>query len=134
MIHIFHRKGYESIFFWCNVSTKKFLYIYVKCVKGFLRYKTITSQNISSLFCRKVMFRSQDIQVFVFLTIPWFTWSVMTSWWVQETGYIFEYIIWATTHDVTKLDQLIDINKSNNFQESFEQFGGLELSSRSFSI
>ena len=42
-------------------------------VKGYLRYKTITSQNVSSeaqiknfLFRRKIMFRSQDIQVFVF--------------------------------------------------------------------
>ena len=52
------------------------------------------------------MFRSRDIQVFAF----------------------------STTHDVTKLGQLIDINKGNNFQESFEQFGGLGLSSRSFSI
>ena len=44
------------------------------------------------------MFRSQDIQVFVFLTIPSFTKSV-TSWaLVQETGRIFEYIFWATTH------------------------------------
>ena len=31
------------------------------------------------LFSRKVMFGSQDIQVFVFLTIPWFAKSV-TSW------------------------------------------------------
>ena len=33
------------------------------------------------LFCRKVMFDIQDIQVFIFLTITWFTISVM-SWWV----------------------------------------------------
>ena len=46
-------------------------------LKGYLRYKTITSQNVSSeaqiknfLFRRKIMFRSQDIQVFVFLNIP----------------------------------------------------------------
>ena len=32
---------------------------------------------------------------------------------------------------VFKLGKLIDINKDNNFHESFEQFGGLELSSRS---
>ena len=45
-------------------------------VKGYLRYKTITSQNVPSkaqiknfLFRRKIMFRSQDIQVFVFLTM-----------------------------------------------------------------
>ena len=39
------------------------------------------------------MFRSQDIQVFVFLVIPWFTKS-LTSWWVlvHETKHIFEYI------------------------------------------
>ena len=44
-------------------------------------------------FHRKVMFFSEDIQVFVFLTIRWFTKSV-TSWWVlvHATGCIFEYI------------------------------------------
>ena len=41
---------------------------------------------------------------------------------------------WTTTRLVTKLDQLIDISKGNNFPESFEQFGGLGLSSRSFLI
>ena len=47
--------------------------------KGYLRYKTITSQNVSSdaqvkkfFISQKVLFRSQDIQVFVFLTIPLF--------------------------------------------------------------
>ena len=47
-------------------------------IKDYLRYKTISSQNGSSeakvknflIFFRKVMFRSQDIQVFGFLTIP----------------------------------------------------------------
>ena len=55
-------------------------------IKGYLRYKTITSQNVSSealvknfLIYRKVMFCSQDIQVFVFPTIHYFTKSV-TSW------------------------------------------------------
>ena len=46
--------------------------------KGYLRYKTITSQNVPYnahrlrifLFRRKIMFRSQDIQAFAFLTIP----------------------------------------------------------------
>ena len=45
-------------------------------LQGYLHYKMITSQNVSSvaqvknfLFCRKVMFHPQDIQVFVFLTI-----------------------------------------------------------------
>ena len=59
------------------------------------------------LFRRKVMFRSQDILVFVFLTsfciltIPWFTKSV-TSWWalVHEERCIFEYNFWTTTWTV----------------------------------
>ena len=49
-------------------------------VKGYLCYKTITSQDVSFkarvnffLFRRKVMFCSQDIQAFVFSTMPWFT-------------------------------------------------------------
>ena len=46
-------------------------------LKGYVPYKMITSQNVSSvaqvkifLFRRKVILCSQDIQVFVFLTIP----------------------------------------------------------------
>ena len=45
--------------------------------KGQLRYKTMTSENVSSdvlvdnfLFRRKVMFRSQDIQVFCIFKHP----------------------------------------------------------------
>ena len=44
--------------------------------KGYLCYKTVTSQNVSYetqfknfLSRRKVMFRSEGIQVFIFLTI-----------------------------------------------------------------
>ena len=57
-------------------------------LQGYLHYKTITSQNVISeaqvknfLFCRKVMFHYQDIQVFVFLAIPLFT-KTVTSWWI----------------------------------------------------
>ena len=47
-------------------------------LKGYLRYKTITSQNVASgaqvknffLFHRKVMFPPRGTQVFVFLTAP----------------------------------------------------------------
>ena len=45
------------------------------------------------------MFRSQDIQNFVFLAMPWFTKFVTSSSaLVQETGRISEYIFWTTTH------------------------------------
>ena len=66
-------------------------------VKGYRRYKMITFQNVPSeaqiknfLFPRKVLFHSQDIQAFVFLTIPWFNKSV-TSWrvLVHKMGCIF---------------------------------------------
>ena len=71
-------------------------------------------------FCRKIMFRSQDIHLFVFLTIPWFTESVTPRWaLVHETRYIFEYIFWTTAHEVTKLGQLIGTNKGNNFSIIF---------------
>ena len=63
------------------------------------------------------MFRSEDIQVFVFLTIPRFTKSVTSQWaLVHETRCIYEYIFWTTTQEVTKLGQLIDISKGDNFQ------------------
>ena len=52
-------------------------------LKGYFHCKTVASQNVPSeaqiknfLCCRKVMFCSQDIQVFVFLIIAWFTKSV----------------------------------------------------------
>ena len=58
----------------CKAGNMIFFYLFFK---GYLSYKMITSQNLSSeaqvkifLFCRKVMFPSQDIQVFVFLTSP----------------------------------------------------------------
>ena len=53
-----------------------FRYILLLVLKGYLRYKKITSKMCHLrhrlrifLFCRKFMFRSQDTQVFVFLTI-----------------------------------------------------------------
>ena len=63
------------------------------------------------------MFRSQDIQVFVFLTIPSFTEFVTSQQvLVHETRHIFGYIFLTTTHEVTKFGQVIDISKGNNFQ------------------
>ena len=54
---------------WKNVSYK---------IKGYFRYKTTTTQKVSFeaqvqifFILSKVMFRSQDIQVFVYLTIPY---------------------------------------------------------------
>ena len=54
-----------------------FLETIAQWFKGHLRYKTITSQMCHRrhrlrifLFCRKVVFRFQDIHVFILLTIP----------------------------------------------------------------
>ena len=60
----------------------------------------ITSQNVSSeaqvkffFHFTEVMFHSQDVKVFVFLTIPRFTKSVTSGGaLVNEARYIFEYI------------------------------------------
>ena len=86
--------------------------------KGYSRCKTITSQNVSSETQLKISTKS------------------VTSWWVliHETVCLFEYIFWTTTHEVTKLGQVIDISKANNFQEFFKHLRGLGLSSRSCSI
>ena len=107
-----------------NWIVVNYLILFCYWFKDYLHYKTITSQIVPSetqiknfLFRRKIMFRSQDIQVFVFLTNPWFTKLVMSRWVLaHETRCIFEYTFWTTTHDVTKLGQLIDISKDNNFQ------------------
>ena len=48
------------------------------------------------LFHTKIMFRSQDIQVFVFLTIQWFTRSVTSRWiLVHEARCVLEYNFWT---------------------------------------
>ena len=75
--------------------------------KGYFHYKMITPQSVlpeaqvkNFFYFVEVIFRLQDIQVFLlFLAIPWWTKSV-TSWWalVHKIGYIFEDIFWTNTH------------------------------------
>ena len=95
----------------------------LKIVKGYLRYKTIISQN-AFYFEEKLCSVLKIFKFLYFLIIPWFTKSV-TAWWVlvHETGCILEYIFSTTNHEPTKLGELIDICKVNNFQESFKQCG-----------
>ena len=54
-------------------------------------------------------------------------------WRHDETVHFWIYL-WTKSHEVTKLNQLINISKGNNFREFFEQFGGLGLSSRSYLV
>ena len=126
------------LFVWCNCASYTFVYI----IKGYLHCKMAASQNVPSkaqikiffYFVKKLCSFSRHY-VFVFLTIPWFTKSVTSRWvLVHEIRCIFDYIFWTTNHEVTKLGQLIDINKDNNFQWSFEQFGRLKLDSKFFLI
>ena len=133
----------------CNINITNFLklrnfYFELVLLKGYLRYETITFQTVPSeeqvknfLRQRKVMFCCHDIQVFVFLAILWFSKSVTPRWvLLHDTRCIFEYMFWTTNHWVTKLGQLIDLSKGKkgHFQESFEQFGRVGISSRSFSV
>ena len=77
------------------------------------------------------MFGCQDICIFNYPMIyQIFDEMISISTWDRVH---FWYIFWTTTHKVNKPAQLIDISKGNNFQESFEQFGGLELSFSSLS-
>ena len=69
----------------------------------------------SLIFFREVIFRSQDIQVFVFLTIPWFTTRVS----VHETACIFEYIYLLNHNSPIHWICTCDRYNSNNFQESW---------------
>ena len=58
------------------------------------------------LFRRKIMFRSQDIKVFVFLTIPWSTKSVTSQWaLLHEIRCIFEYIAFLINHQTWPVDR-----------------------------
>ena len=82
----------------------------------------------------------QEVHIFqeVFITLFWCPSVTKTGFFnltheeyqYMKQGAIFEYIFWSTTNKNLKLGQY----KGNNFQESFEQFGGLVLSSRYFSI
>ena len=87
---IFFQLKQQQFTFFLKVTTATKRYLVKLCHQG--------HRLTVFLFRRKVMFRSQDIQVFIFLTIPWLAKSV--TWWVvvPETRYIFEYIFWTTTH------------------------------------
>ena len=112
-------------------------------VKGYLRYKMITSQNVLFEVQVKKFFYFVEklcsvLEIFKFCVfnhpLIYEICDVMMN--ISSTWDRMHFWIYLLSHSssVTKLSQLTDINKGNNFQESFEQFGGLELSSRSFSI
>ena len=98
------------------LSKSKFIYcktffFFLKKISKWknLRYKTITSQNLSSevqvanFFISKKSYENCSIlkilNFFLFSTMSWFT-KCVTSWsvLVHETRCIFEYIFWTTTH------------------------------------
>ena len=89
---------HEEISFIGNCRPSRLKMFFKICVlKGYFHYKTVTSLRHrlrDFLFRWKIMFRSQDIQVFLFLTIPWFTKSVTSLWvLVHETWSIFAYMV-----------------------------------------
>ena len=85
--------------------------------KGYLRYKMITSQNVSYDVRVKLCFVLTIFKFFYIFNNPmnYQICKSVTSWWVLVHG----------THYVTQLGHSLVINKGNNFQESFEQLGGL---------
>ena len=97
--------------------------------KGYFCYKLITSQNVPSeaqvknFFHRKVMFHSQDIQVFVFLIIPSFTKST-TPWWilVHEAVHFLCISFEPQLIKPPNLANWLIQGRATIFQESFEQF------------
>ena len=103
-------------------SLEKLLIFYIRIIICQLKVTSATKWQLlkmcylrhrlrNFLFRWKIMFHSS----FAFLTILWFTISVTSQWvLVHETRYLFEYIFWITTHQVTKLGQLIDISNDIN--------------------
>ena len=100
-------------------------------VKGYLSYKTITSENVSYeahiknfLFRRKIIFPFSRYSSFCILNIPWFTEPVTPRWALVHEIYTF----WTTTHKVTKTGQLIDTmaiifkNLLNNLERRYRWY------------
>ena len=65
-------------------------------------------------FHRKVMFRSRDIQVFVYLTVSWFTKSV-TSWWVLSHDRVHSWTYLLNHNSLTRQTWLIDRYKQGQY-------------------
>ena len=84
-------------------------------------------------FRGKVMFRSLDIQILIFVTILSIS-KTVTSWWVMAlfVECISECIYWIENHLVMKLVQLVDIAMGNIFRKYFGWFVGLIPTSRLF--
>ena len=88
-----------------------------------LRYKMITSQNVSSE--AQVRLRYIQAKVFAFLTISWFTKSL--TWWVISTWERVHFRIYLLSHRLLSHQTWpIDwfIGQGNNFLLSLETFGG----------
>ena len=86
--------------------------------KGYSRYKTITSQNVSSETQLKNFYQICDVMMSVS------TWDRVPFWIC-----LLNHNSWSH-----KLGQVIDISKANNYQEFFKHLRGPGLSSRSCSI
>ena len=85
------------------------------------------------LFRGKVLFRSRDIDwsfCIINHAMIYQICDVMMS--ISTWDRVHFWIYFLNHRSLTH--QLIDINKGNKFQEFFEQFTGLGLSARSFSI
>ena len=98
--------------------------------KGYLCYRTHFENILKMchmrhrlgifLFRRKVIIYSQDIQVFLFLIIPWFPnlwcYNDISTW-----GRVYSWIQLLNHNSLShQTGHLIDINKRNNFQGPFE--------------
>ena len=83
-----------------------------------LIYVSFSRYSIFRIFNHPMIYQIYDVMMSIS------TWDRVHFW---------IYILNQTSL-VHQIGQLIDIKNGNNFQESFDQFGGLELRSKSFSI
>ena len=151
-LEIFIFSEYFSLFTSCNFLIFK---RNLSNVFSFVIFSFVTTGNINKQMKTKRLKNEEDIlfygwtlkhyaktsSLFLFFSRTQCTTEIVSSWsnkayfqpWYKRWC-IFKHIFWTTIHKVTKIDPLINVNKGNNFQESFEQLGGLRLRSRSFSI
>ena len=116
-----------------NISSKRWL-------RGYLCYKTITSQNALSEAQVEIFFVSWESYVpfsryssfFIFNHLMIYQICDMMSINTRDRVHFWIYILHRNS--LSQQTWSIDISKVYSFLKLFEQFRGLELSSRSLSI
>ena len=101
------------------------IYIYIMCIYIYIIiYSTKKNTNHFSKIFRQFAFFSYIYNIYIYIHILYI--YIYIYIYICIYIYIYIYIFWTTTHEVTKLGQLIDIRKGNSFQyllNNLEEWG-----------